>query len=98
MPVYFAQSKPGAPIKIGFSKWPDIRVTQVICPLTRTEVRLLRVIDGDRSDERALLRRFADRSLPFTCEGRPRSKTGWGPPSEWFTPSPELLDLIASIQ
>jgi hypothetical protein len=78
MPVYFAQSPLGGPVKIGASKDVDARLRQLEahygCPLA-----LLATMPGGRAEERAVHERFAGLRLGRT---------------EQFRPAPALMEFI----
>lgn len=93
--VYFAQSRPGAPIKIGVSACPAMRAWQIRCPLTGERPRVLATVVGDRKLEREIQSRFASRRTSGVGAEGIYSPAGLATPSEWFVPCPELLDLIA---
>lgn len=80
--VYFAQAEWGGPIKIGYcgagQEANRLRMIQTHNP---TPMRLTRVIEGDRIDERQLHTRFA--------EARVRG--------EWFYPTAELAALAEAV-
>lgn len=79
--LYFLQSGPGGPIKIGFTSRhvsARLAVLQVGNP---HPLELLRSVPGNREDERKLHARFASARV-----------TG-----EWFQPSPELLAFIEGV-
>lgn len=75
--VYFIQAECGGSIKIGLAKDPATRLNQIqrYSPL---RLRIIALMDGDRSAELALHRRFLE------C---------WSH-GEWFTPTPELIRWI----
>lgn len=111
--IYFAQSMPGAPIKIGLSNNPQYRAHVLRCPLTNQPLRVLATLPGDRDSERDFLLRFKSRAMNITSEnyawglaGTPapgvrRVEDARGAPTmprEWFVPSPEILACVASIR
>jgi hypothetical protein len=78
--IYFVQSLNGGPIKIGFTVnlLTRLKNIQIYCGSTVVPVAF---VDGDRSLERAIHRRFA----------HARSR------GEWFNPTPDLIDFMRNL-
>jgi len=81
--VYFLQTFPSGLIKIGFSASSNIDIRiNTLKNLSGHKVVLLKKIYGSFKKERQLHIKFAD----YRKHG------------EWFEPSPELLDYIATVR
>ena len=79
--VYFMEANPSMAIKIGYSgslSQAEIRLDQLQIGRHPEKLRIRAVMDGDRTLEKELQRRFEVHTLG----------------GEWFSPHPELLDFI----
>lgn len=77
MAVYFIQKGEGGPIKIGTSIHPRKRIAD-IARAAMSDIRTLKIIDGDAALEKGLHRKFARLNIS----------------GEWFKPGESLLSYI----
>lgn len=75
--IYFLQNPADRTIKIGYSKSPDVRI-QALQTGSSQELQLLGLMNGDKTKERSIHRRFAAHNIG----------------GEWFKPAEELVDFI----
>ena len=80
--IYFIQAGTSGPIKIGYSGGPIERRLAALQTGHPEPLRLLAAVDGDRSTEAELHRRF-----------HPYRRSG-----EWFDPHPDLIQFIAVLR
>lgn len=81
--VYFIQSGQDGPIKIGFTQNVLSRF-RALHTSSPLALRLLGAIPGSRATEKELHRRFSSERIRLNAE--------------WFTPSPELLEMIQTAE
>jgi hypothetical protein len=93
--IYFLQRADGTgPIKIGCSGWPDLRRRQLQSDL-KADLVILAQAPGGYTTERNLHHKF--RATHKTPEGMPKRAYSVAGPTEWFSPTPELLAFVEDV-
>lgn len=96
--IYVAQAMPGAPVKVGCSYRPKVRVRSLRCPLTGERPVILHTVRGDRFDEERVHALYAQHEI---LRDSLQGPGGYQKPvrigTEWFLPTESMMRELTTL-